>query len=452
MPGRVPQLEDEIRSLIGRLGEDLEKKNLSASGRLDALNSLKSRITSIEAASVFTQNDIHILCLHAFSPSRESSTLIELSHLALKCLANVLLLAENKRQTFADSGYAVSAVESLESGCDDQLLCSRILFLLTYNTTFDFEDLLKNHDLAGKIHKNIVAHSPSSTSPAALTETLKLLFNLTRHYPQYLSAFTQTIKPILEILSNIQSRLKTLQPPVTQSINALLNLDLAETPELFFPLNKEETHSRHLISILDSVVRISKEDELENLVPLATLLRKVVGIAPINVKSDMQARLLPSNAERAQPLGTSDSLPSHLLRLTISPLAPNLRESISCLLFELSDQDATTFVRNVGYGYAAGFLMTHNLSVPDNALTSGGSAEDPGARVTSVDGQEINPVTGQRRDMEPENHMPEMTDEEKEREAERLFVLFERLKATGVMNVVNPVEQAQREGRFEEID
>ena len=166
----------------------------------------------------------------------------------------------------------------------------------------------------------------------------------------------------------------------------------------------------------------------------------------------MQARLLPSNAERAQPLGTSDSLPSHLLRLTISPLAPNLRESISCLLFELSDQDATTFVRNVGYGYAAGFLMTHNLSVPDNALTSGGSAEDPGARVTSVDGQEINPVTGQRRDMEPENHMPEMTDEEKEREAERLFVLFERLKATGVMNVVNPVEQAQREGRFEEID
>ena len=32
MPGRVPQLEDEIRSLIGRLGEDLEKKNLSASG------------------------------------------------------------------------------------------------------------------------------------------------------------------------------------------------------------------------------------------------------------------------------------------------------------------------------------------------------------------------------------------------------------------------------------
>ncbi|KAK3331398.1 guanine nucleotide exchange factor synembryn-domain-containing protein [Apodospora peruviana] len=42
--------------------------------------------------------------------------------------------------------------------------------------------------------------------------------------------------------------------------------------------------------------------------------------------------------------------------------------------------------------------------------------------------------------------LPEMTDEEKEREAERLFVLFERLRATGVVNVENPVAQAMRTG------
>ena len=72
--------------------------------------------------------------------------------------------------------------------------------------------------------------------------------------------------------------------------------------------------------------------------------------------------------------------------------------------------------------------------------------------MTNVDGNEINPVTGQRRDMELAVEGPEMTDEEKEREAEKLFVLFERLKATGVVDVVNPVEQARREGRFEEVD
>lgn len=92
--------------------------------------------------------------------------------------------------------------------------------------------------------------------------------------------------------------------------------------------------------------------------------------------------------------------------------------------------------------------MTHNLPFPENALAT----EDPGARLTSVDGREINPITGQMRDMEPEDELPEMTDEEKEAEAEKLFVLFERLKATGVMEVVNPVEQASREGRFEEVE
>lgn len=44
-----------------------------------------------------------------------------------------------------------------------------------------------------------------------------------------------------------------------------------------------------------------------------------------------------------------------------------------------------------------------------------------------------------------------MSEEEKEQEAERLFVLFERLKKTGVVDVKNPVEVAQQNGRFEEL-
>ena len=166
----------------------------------------------------------------------------------------------------------------------------------------------------------------------------------------------------------------------------------------------------------------------------------------------MQSVLLPSNEERAQPLGKSDTLASRLLRLSTSAVAPNVREGVSILLFELSNKDATSFVRNVGYGFAAGFLMTHNLLVPNNALQGEDGIEDPGRRLTTVDGKEINPITGQRRDMEPQNPGPEMTYEEKEREAEKLFVLFERLKATGIVNVVNPVEQALQEGRFEEVD
>lgn len=120
-------------------------------------------------------------------------------------------------------------------------------------------------------------------------------------------------------------------------------------------------------------------------------------------------------------------------------------EAISGLLFDLSDRDATTFVHNIGYGHAAGYLMTHKIPVPKALkLTASGSSSGNGE-------VEINPITGQRLDAETPVVMPEMTDAEKEREAERLFVLFERLKATGVMSVENPLRTAQQSGRFEEV-
>ena len=306
-----------------------------------------------------------------------------------------------------------------------------------------------------------VRNPPSSLGWAPLIETLKLLFNLTSFYPHRIPTFDRTISPILKILNSIQLQTPVLQSPTVQLINALLNLDLLgkeaedferDKSSSFFPNLDPSTNVSRLITILDSAVRNSKEEVLESTaVPLITLLRRTYDLAPSFIKTHMQSTLLPSNEERAQPLGKSNTLASCLLRLSTSAVAPNVREGISSLLFEMSGKDATTFVRNVGYGFAAGFLMTHNLPVPDSALKVDGS-EDPGGRLTNVDGKEVNPVTGQRRDMEPEDPGPEMTDEEKEREAEKLFVLFEKLKATGVVNVVNPVEQALQEGRFEEVD
>ena len=318
-----------------------------------------------------------------------------------------------------------------------------------------------NH-AAEHLRRNLASNSLSSLGWAPLTETLKLLFNLTSFYPHRIPAFNRTIPPILAILKNIQLQSPVLQSPVVQLINALLNLDLlakengnpregASSP--FFPNQDPNANVSRLVTILDTAIRTSKEEFLEaTAIPLITLLRRTYDLAPSVVKTHMQSTLLPSNEERAQPLGRSDTSASCLLRLSTSAVAPNVREGISSLLFELSNKDATSFVRNVGYGFAAGFLMTHNLPVPDNALMSKEENRDPGARLTTIDGKEINPVTGQRRDMEAQDAGPEMTDEEKEREAEKLFVLFERLKATGVVNVVNPVEQALHEGRFEEVD
>lgn len=285
---------------------------------------------------------------------------------------------------------------------------------------------------------------------------MKLLFNLTQFYPQRIPEFSKTIPSILTILRRIPLPTPVFQAPVTHLIHALLNLDLQEdkvsgqkiASVALFPRDSPALHTERLIAILEAgLVSEGNIDRLETAAtPLVSVLRRVNAIAPLPVRTVMREELLPTKDDRSQPLGRSDTLPSRLLRLSTSPSSPNLKEAISSLLFELSDRDAITFVRNVGYGYAAGFLMTHKIDMPGTAFdaTHGGT--------THVGGQEVNPITGQRRDMEPEVREAEMTDEEKEREAERLFVLFERLKATGVMNVANPVEVAQREGRLEEID
>lgn len=88
----------------------------------------------------------------------------------------------------------------------------------------------------------------------------------------------------------------------------------------------------------------------------------------------------------------------------------------------------------IGYGNAAGFLFTKGIMAPP-AVSSDGN------------GVLLNPITGTTAPM----HAPDvdMTEEEKEAEAERLFVLFDRLERSGMG--VNPIRKAQEEGRFENI-
>jgi Guanine nucleotide exchange factor synembryn len=197
------------------------------------------------------------------------------------------------------------------------------------------------------------------------------------------------------------------------------------------------------LAVLDESLKQYTSSELDTqAIPLLTLLRKINEAADENIRNLLKSELLPKDAERDVPLGQSDSLPSRLLKLTTAGGLINLPEVVSAFLFELSDRDPTKFVQNVGYGYAAGYLMSHKIPVPENAKSASSKAEQV----------PINPITGQRLDKEKDVDLPEMTQEEKEREAERLFVLFERLKTTGVVDVQNPVHQAMQEGRIQEVD
>lgn len=258
----------------------------------------------------------------------------------------------------------------------------------------------------------------------SLIETLKLLFNITYYHANLVPDFSDSILHLLEILSRIQLPSPPLQPPVNYLINALMNLELPKessglSSNPVFPTSKEETNIERLVYVLDRAIQSYPEREIDQAAaPVITLLRKIHKIAPPKMQQHMCWLLLPTDESRNNPLGKDETLPSRLLRLSVSPMLPTLRDNISAMLFELSDKDASKFVNNIGYGYASGFLMNHNIEVPQNAMetssTEGASAPD------------INPVTGQRRNKEKVDTGPPMSDEEKEREAERLFVLFER--------------------------
>lgn len=163
----------------------------------------------------------------------------------------------------------------------------------------------------------------------------------------------------------------------------------------------------------------SAEELNQHAAPLLLLLRRLFAISPASVQSLLRTKLLPADAERDKPLGQSHSLFSRLLQLSMSSFTPALRDSIAGLMFELSDKDVDVFVRNVGYGFASGFLVNNGIplgsGIPSGDTTSNGT-----------EGRGLNPVTGQFLDKEIVDDGPPMTDEEKEREAERLFVLFER--------------------------
>ncbi|KAK3110048.1 hypothetical protein LTR53_016073 [Teratosphaeriaceae sp. CCFEE 6253] len=420
------------------------------------------------AGPIFTEKGIKVLSQYGLDDETP-----DVSREALRCLANAFLLNEPCRQTFVDLGYAPKASERLKlDNSDDEFLVARILFLLTYNTRVDFEQLVEQNALADSVNQHVARHARAFSAGVGLTqvplieqaamgEILKLIFNVTYYHPGLTRHFSPAVQPIASLLVHHPLPSPLLQPPVTHMVNALLNLDLQTADGKVLvggdaksnpkcPQPKSEQIVDRLIFVFDTALNDIPEHDLDQAAaPLCTLLRRVHELADAHMKSRMRGMLLPRQEDRDRPLGQGESLPSRLLRSSCSAGLPTLRENIANLLFELSNKDANVLVKNIGYGFASGFLMSHNIAIP-STVPEPGSVASQGA---SNDETDINPVTGQRLSAErlSPSDSPIMSEGEKEREAERLFVLFERLRATGVVDVENPVQQAVDEGRFEEL-
>lgn len=182
-----------------------------------------------------------------------------------------------------------------------------------------------------------------------------------------------------------------------------------------------------------TAAKVESESTLDELLtPLMMLLLKLVA-GDAGARDRVREWLLPSNLDRTVVLESRADTLGRLLRLLTSVYHSRLNSVSGELLYAVCNHDAMQLVSHVGYGNVAGFLF--NKGFVTGPPTSGGASGpvDPS-------GAQINPITGAIQEERPDI---EMTEEEREREAERLFVLFDRLERSGGMpQEANPVRRA----------
>ncbi|KAI0075397.1 hypothetical protein K474DRAFT_1599783 [Panus rudis PR-1116 ss-1] len=177
--------------------------------------------------------------------------------------------------------------------------------------------------------------------------------------------------------------------------------------------------------------------------PLVLLIGKLCS-ADENTRRRMRQWVIPDDLDRTSPLETRADLLGRLLRLLSCVHHPRLKDATGEMLYSICDSDASTLASFVGYGNVAGFLFNKGImSAPPPPSSSSSSSIPP---TTTPNGVPIDPITGVAQVEKPPL---DMTDEEKEAEAEKLFVLFDRLEKSGAIPPSqNPIRKAIAEGKL----
>ncbi|CAL1701944.1 unnamed protein product [Somion occarium] len=187
--------------------------------------------------------------------------------------------------------------------------------------------------------------------------------------------------------------------------------------------------------------RKEADSSLDDIVsPLVLLVTKLCSSDETS-KKRLRRWILPDDLDRTSPLEGRADLLGRCLRLLGCVHHPRLKDAAGEMLYAVCDSDASTLASYVGYGNVAGFLFNKGImSAPPRTATSAA------APATTTSGVPIDPITGTAQ----KEHEPlDMTDEEKEREAEKLFVLFDRLERNGALPPnQNPIRKAIQEGKL----
>ncbi len=482
-------------------------KNWSMETTAKALQTVRivSRET-VACSAVFCEEGVRCLLKHAkLHKSQEAFEDNDHSLEAMKCIANLLLLAQEWKGTVIYKGGFNNLTAALEEELriETLFIACRILFLLTINNrpiANQFLDTLNGGPILYRQFRRIYddiqpedfstdqtaidASKPISTQSKTMTiiEILKVIYNLSlRSAPELaapgspggtlfrstsrLSVLTmddrasreesrvrqcdgmkEFIPDLIELFHHAPLNKQPLSSPHTHIINALMNFPLSDEgwrKNLYFKDGDYRLVST-LLEILDITITTTFPPSVKSVDDLSS--RKQIGDVSVNealsplfallfniARFDTTARgmirdkLMPEDLDRSKPLDEGSTLTNRLIQFLTCYAHENLKQLTSELSFMLCDENVNTFVAYFGYGTVAGYLFQRGIMSPT----------DPGSAAAKKI-VELDPITGQIKKDDDDNPLSKMTDEEKEREAERLFVLFEQLNATGVIKATFP--------------
>ncbi|KIK56191.1 hypothetical protein GYMLUDRAFT_230524 [Collybiopsis luxurians FD-317 M1] len=264
-------------------------------------------------------------------------------------------------------------------------------------------------------HSSPVHRSPSISTPKSST--------LDRAFHQVIAAGRRSL--------SISSNSPASMYGISYHDVVLRTLDLLEIVfSHYFPSNSNPDSLEVRQSFKIDLTRSGMPNDTsldELLSPLVALCTR---ICMMDKASRLRVRewIVPADLDRSRPLDERADFLGRCIRLLRSVYHTRLKASVGEMLYAACDCDASILSSLFGYGNVAGFLFNKGiLSAPPPPSSDPYSSSSSSQRY-------INPITGTY-DTRPQGGIggptEEMTEEEKEEEMDKLFVLFDRLERSG---------------------
>ncbi|XP_066561508.1 chaperone Ric-8B isoform X2 [Amia ocellicauda] len=378
---------------------------------------------------------------------------------ALKCLCNVVFNSVAAQQKSAEIRLAAGLCARLRTyttqglSHDVALFSLRLLFLLSALRTdvraclrqeLKAVDLLISvleHTLGIKWVAEFEAESDPKSLPLPLEENervmeaLKALFNLTlsdtseEDGAHQLRLITAIMRHLLMIKTQTEDKTEEAH---SHAINLLSNIPVSCLDVLICVQSQgglEEFNGKNMDAIevlLDFMEkRIDKASNYkEGLTPVLSLLTESSRYHR-EIRKYIKAQVLPplKDVKIRPEVGTT--VRNKLVRL-MTHVDTGVKQSAAEFLFVLCKESVDNLLKYTGYGNAAGLLAARGLLTGGRGDGQYSDDEDSDTEEYKSAKPFINPITGHVEEPMP-NPIEEMTEEQKEYEAQKLVTMFDKL-------------------------